>query len=107
MFLLRVPFSMREVVHVVIHPEFGGEVHLDGGLGDGVEEFLFEGVARGADGVDKDGSALEGAGDAGDGIFGVGADGEFGAVVEEVGWWCSIVVATLSRKKDDFGEAVA
>lgn len=97
---------MREVVHVVIHPEFGGEVHLDGGLGDGVEEFLFEGVARGADGVDEDGSAVEGAGDAGDGIFRVGADGEFGAVGGEVGWWC-IVVATLSREQDDFGEAVA
>lgn len=37
-------------------------------------------MAGGADGVDEDGSAVEGAGDAGDGIFGVGADGEFGAV---------------------------
>lgn len=96
---------MREVVHVVIHPEFGGEVHLDGGFGDSVEEFLLEGVAGGADGVDEDGSAVEGAGDAGDGIFGVGADGEFGAVGGEVDWWC--MMATLSRKEDDFGEAVA
>lgn len=41
-------------MHVVIHPEFRGEVELDGCLGDGVEQFLFEGVAGGADGIDED-----------------------------------------------------
>lgn len=103
---------MREVVHVVIHPKFGGEVELDVGLGDCVEQFLFEGVAGWTDGVDEDVCAVEGASDAGVVVFGVVADGEFGAVgVSIVGgscWWLMMAAAAaLSGEEDDFREAVA
>ena len=74
---------MREVVDVVVYPEFGGDVHLDVGFGDGAEEGFFETVARRADGVDQDVDVVEAVCEVGWGVFaelefGVGGDVEAG-----------------------------
>ena len=50
--LFSVPFLMREVVDVVVYPEFGGDVQLDICFGDGTQEGFLEAVAGGPDCVD-------------------------------------------------------
>ena len=42
MLLLRVPLQMREVVDVVIYAEFRGEIDLDVGVGQSLEQLLIE-----------------------------------------------------------------
>ncbi|KAE8355675.1 hypothetical protein BDV28DRAFT_162613 [Aspergillus coremiiformis] len=88
---LGVPFQVREIVSVVVHPELGGEVDLYWGLGDGAEELFPEGVAGGPDCVDENLDVLE---DGGKGGFGVCADLEFGGGDWERGLG---VTARLSR----------
>ena len=60
MFLLAVPFAVREVVDVMVNPELGWEIQSYVGAGECTEELLFEIVSGGANSVDKNLRPVEG-----------------------------------------------